>query len=241
MSHFWRLHADRIDNLILSAESTDDEGIVQVEFFNGDEKEPFSVHTWTSPRKVRNTTSVPTTLPLTAGPVDMRVRAYDEGGRWRETSVTIDVMDAVELDAAGGNNWSALEDQFVYLKSGELLIDEPRTVAGLMVLNGALISHSECEPGNETRLDLTVTGPLYVGCGALIDVSGKGYGGGKTFEGEVPSAPQGTQEVISERVITSRTPPVQLGRPTVVCTDLSSAERAARWAIREPEASAGEG
>ncbi len=175
------------DNLILSAESTDDEGIVQVEFFNGDEKEPFSVHTWTSPRKVRNTTSVPTTLPLTAGPVDMRVRAYDEGGRWRETSVTIDVMDAVELDAAGGNNWSALEDQFVYLKSGELLIDEPRTVAGLMVLNGASISHSECEPGNETRLDLTVTGPLYVGCGALIDVSGKGYGGGKTFEGEVPA------------------------------------------------------
>ena len=72
----------------------------------------------------------------------------------------------------------------VALRSGTLTIDQPVTFAGLLVLNGAKVTHT-ATPSNTSpkKVDLTVNGPLYVGCGGSIDVSGAGYAPGVTYPG----------------------------------------------------------
>ncbi len=120
-------------------------------------------------------------LPAVSSPttVRFRVRAYDFGGNSSpEAETAITLVPAVPLSTTGTNDWDSLTTQTAYVETGTLVLDQPRTLGGLLVLRGASVTHSA---GADKRLELKVTGPLYVDCGASLDVTGRGYPAGTTY------------------------------------------------------------
>ncbi len=174
----------------VQAAASDDQGVQRVEVFrDGDATPTAVVEASSGSTRTFETLTPGIVLPEVAEPtpVRLRVRAWDFGGNVSADSETeVTVVPAVPVSAAGPNDWQALETRTAFLASGTLVLDEPRTFAGLLVLRGASVAHS---PGGARRLTLTVTGPLFVECGGSIDVTGRGYPEGGTYPGEV--APMG--------------------------------------------------
>ncbi len=171
----------------ISAVGTDDIGVAKLEFYREGEAEPFSIKTpATGTPATFSATSDPVTVPVAGSEtvVTYVVKVFDASGNWWQTSVPVKVVPATELSASGTNDWPNLVDKVVYLGSGTLAIDQPRTVKGLIILDGATITHSA---GGANTLQLTVTETLYIHCGGVIDVSGKGYSGSQTYPGTGPA------------------------------------------------------
>src|SRR5262249_24095189 len=63
---------------------------------------------------------------------------------------------------------------------GTTTIDGPHTFARLIVLSGAKATQVAATTTTSSELNLSVTGQVYVACAGAIDVSGKGYLGGKS-------------------------------------------------------------
>lgn len=173
---------------VLRAAASDDQRVHRVEFFRDAETEPFSVvvlnaGTTTNPAQA-DSASVPTPAGPAPGSVTYRAVAHDFADNTAEATVTVQAVPTVDLDAVGTNDWSALAGSVAVLRSGTLALDQPRTLAGLVVLKGASITQ---EAGGEGRVDLTVNGPVYLECGATIDVTGKGWPARQSYPGVAPA------------------------------------------------------
>lgn len=168
----------------MEARAMDDEGVQLVSFYRESETTPYAtVYAPEEYQKSFVAVAPLVALPTVAQPTVVRFRARGmdfAGNVSAEVSTDVSVVPAVELLASGVNDWPALTGETVYLASGSLVLDEPRTFGGLIVLRGASITHP---PGGTHRLDLTVSGPLFIECGGSIDVTGKGYSAGMTYGG----------------------------------------------------------
>ncbi|HPA50406.1 MAG TPA: carboxypeptidase regulatory-like domain-containing protein, partial [Thermoanaerobaculia bacterium] len=179
-------------NFVLRATASDDLGVHRVDAFREGETTPFATAYAASGSVKAFDSSMPAiTLPSVSEPtlVRFRVRAVDFGGNVSsEVQTEISVIPAVRITATDSITWSTLVGETVYLESGTLVIDEPVALGGLLVLRGASVTHSA---GGTKRLDLTVSGPLFVECGGSIDVTGKGYPARATYSGNVESTDSG--------------------------------------------------
>ncbi|MHB8797109.1 MAG: carboxypeptidase regulatory-like domain-containing protein, partial [Thermoanaerobaculia bacterium] len=174
-------------NFILQSTASDDLGVQRVEVYREGETTPFATAYATSGSVKTYASSTPAiTLPSVSEPtlVRFRVRAFDFGGNTSEEAATeVMVVPAVRLLAMGPNDWSALSNQVAYLDEGTLVLDQPRTLGGFLVLRGASVTQAS---GGSKSVDLTVAGPVYVDCGGSIDVSGRGYPADATYPGATP-------------------------------------------------------
>jgi len=59
-------------------------------------------------------------------------------------------------------------------------IDGPHAFNSLVLTNGTVLTHSACTATNTHKLDLQVTNGVVVSANSRIDVSEKGYVGGRT-------------------------------------------------------------
>ncbi len=178
------------DPLTLSVTATDDLGVSMIEIFRDDESTPFVVLTPTTGTEPTFTASTSVTLPPALGgeeTVRYRAVAHDASLNTDESEITLHVVQTVDLIAGGANDWSALETQVGVLRSGTLTVDEPRTLAGLIVLGGQ-ITHTHTTPTAEKRLELDVQGPVYIACGGELDVTSRGYDRNTTYPGETAPA-----------------------------------------------------
>ncbi len=179
----------------LTAAASDDLGVTAVRFFLEDATTPFAEVTPSgSPAPPQTTATATFDLATVSTPsVHFRVEAVDTTGQTQSAVIEVQRVAVVDLraDGQGSNDWTALAGQTVALRSGTLTIDQSVTVGGLLVLDGAKITHSAAtgatSPG---RVALTVNGETYVGCGGAIDVSERGYGPGVTYPGAVVSGVQ---------------------------------------------------
>ncbi len=175
-------------SFVLQATASDDQGVQRVEVYREGEATPIatSYATTGSARSYAVTTqtiALPTVAEST--PIRFRVRAVDFGGNVSaEVQTEIAVVPAVPISATGANDWPALAGQTAYLESGTLVLDQPRTLGGLLILRGATVTQIA---GGDKSVDLEVSGPLFVECGGSIDVTGRGYPAGATYSGNVES------------------------------------------------------
>src|SRR4029079_16305670 len=96
---------------------------------------------------------------------------------------------SLKADGQGTNDWAALANQVVALRSGTLTLDTPVTLRGLLVVNGTTITHTATPSATSPKkVALTVNGPLYVGCGGALDVSARGYATGVTYPGHTSTS-----------------------------------------------------
>ena len=174
----------------ISVAATDDEGVAAVELFRDDEVAPFA--TVTPPAGVETPFVAQASLPLPvveAGEETVRVRAVvrDAATNSAETETVIHVVPTLDLEPDGSgtaNDWTALEGGIAVLRSGTLTLEESRGLGGLIVLDGATVTHPA---GGTSAVQLDVAGPVYVACGGAIDASRRGYAGGQTHAGESAS------------------------------------------------------
>jgi|GEM_PF-5747628 len=168
----------------LSAHASDDQGIAWVDLFLGDATEPFAHLVPDSGSRLSFDLAVPFTLPATAGTVQLRAEVVDAGNNRTQADLTLDAVDTVDLlaDGNGTNDWSALTGQVAVLRAGTLTLDQPIALAGLIVLPGATLTRA-ASLGPEAVLQVDATGPVYLACGAVIDVSKLGYPAHTTYPG----------------------------------------------------------
>jgi len=170
--------------LPLNAAAADDTGVTLVRFYLGDAATPFASVTPTGAPKTADVSTSFNLATVTGPTVRFRVEAVDTLGQTASQEIEIQLAQVVNLkaDGQGTNDWAALTNQVVALRSGTLTINQPVTLGGLLVLGGAKVTHpaaaSSTSPG---RLELSVVGPVYVGCGSEIDASQKGYLGNVTY------------------------------------------------------------
>ena len=173
--------------LVLQVQARDDIGVAAVEFYRHGEAVPFATARPAvgTPQEYQAAATAPP-LPLVGAPLDMqfRVRARDASNNFTDAYLTVHVVDATTIDAAGNNDWQALAGTIGVLRSGVLTLDTPRSLGGLIVLRGASITHPPTAPGSEHSVDLVVNGPVYIECGASVDVTARGYAPGVTYPGE---------------------------------------------------------
>ncbi len=170
--------------LLLSAAATDAGGVTKIEFFRPGDVTPFSTSTATGAPVSYTGTSAAVTMPTVASDtvVRYRARAWNPSNHFTEVFVDVHVVPAVDFA-------SATATDFAVLRSGTVVVDAPKTFAGLIVLRGATITHTAATgPGGEHATNLTVSGPMYVECGASVDVSGRGYGSTTTYPGATSGA-----------------------------------------------------
>src|SRR5262249_31596915 len=162
----------------LSAVANDDAGVIAVKFYLGDSITPFAQVVPTGTPKQSTATATFNLATVTGPTVRFRVEATDTSGQVAGQPLDITLVTPVSLkaDGQGTNDWASLTGKVVALRSGTRTIDQPVTVAGLLVLNGATITHTAtASSSSPKKVSLTVNGPLYVGCGGAVDVSGRGY------------------------------------------------------------------
>ncbi len=165
---------------LVTATATDTAGISKIEFYRPGDVTPFSVATPSSGAPTTFTgTSAAITLPATATPAraTYSVRAYNTANNFTLSNVDVNVVPTVDVA-------SATVTDVAVVRTGTVVLDTPRTFAGLIVLRGATVTHSAATgPGGERSLSLTVNGPVYVECGGTVDVSGRGYPSSRTYPG----------------------------------------------------------
>src|SRR6185369_13257070 len=172
----------------LQASATDDLGVTRVRFYLGDATQQFAEVVPAGGSALQVAASATFNLgTVSDSTVSFRVEATDTTGQVSVRQIQVQRTAVVNLkaDGQGTNDWNALASQVVALRSGTLTIDQPVTVGGLLVLNGATVTHTATASSttNPKKVDLTVNGPFYVGCGGVIDVSGRGYPASVTYPG----------------------------------------------------------
>jgi hypothetical protein len=71
-------------------------------------------------------------------------------------------------------------------------IDGAHAFGGLAVLGGGVVTHPATVPGEEHRLDLTLSGEIWIDAASRIDVDGRGYTGNHTLGNTTTGAATGS-------------------------------------------------
>ncbi|MEA2604010.1 MAG: large repetitive protein [Acidobacteriota bacterium] len=164
--------------LDVQVEATDDEAVDRVEVYldgvlaGTDALAPYSVRV-TAPAGA----AVGSTLTV-------RAVAYDFAGNSSEVAVPLTVVNGFKV--SGNTTISAsdfgLDGLSLVVTSGTLTIDGAHTFADLVVLDGARVTNGFTGTTVLGKpVNLTLTGSLYLACGARIDTTGQGYGQGMTY------------------------------------------------------------
>ena len=179
----------------LQLRAEDDEAVQRIEVYEGGASLPFAQidGSATSSELLGAVTFL--LGPSAAERYEIRAVAVDYAGNLSETTTEIlTTSEAVDLfdDAAvaGGavNDWAALESEVVVLRGGVLTLDAPRRFAGLLLLDGATVTHPSWSSTVQPPIDLTIDGPLTIECGAGLDVSGRGYPRSVNYPGITPAS-----------------------------------------------------
>jgi protocatechuate 3,4-dioxygenase beta subunit len=127
--------------------------------------------------------SVSWTLPASAqaGEVwQLEIEASDTALNVGRARVTVVVPSGL-VRSGGGLLDASLNGQPLVLAAGTFTLTGPLAPASLVLAQGAVLTAPAGQP-----LVLQVAGDLQVACGAVVDMSGRGYGPGQTLEGAVP-------------------------------------------------------
>ncbi len=170
--------------LWVTAQATDNQGLLAVEFFLGDS--PVPVATFDTPPfpPFRYRLTAPSTAH--EGEVlRLRVVATDYGLKSTEAGIEVGV---VEGDVIPGSRTIAagdldFEGRSVIVAAGTVTIDGPHSFRDLVVLDAAIVNHREATPGAQYVLDVELTRDLFVACDGAVNVSGQGYLGGNRSSG----------------------------------------------------------
>jgi len=167
--------------LDVTAEAEDEQGLLKVEFFVGDATTP--ARTLTSPPFVYRLEAPTTALP--GDRLRVRVVATDYGLKRGEATVEARIVTGAVFDTdftltPSNPNY---EHETVIVTGGTFTFLGLHALENLVVLAPGRVTHPSTLDGAEFALDLALDGELYVGCGAAIDVTGRGYDGGSTPSG----------------------------------------------------------
>lgn len=157
----------------------------RVELYRDDEVTPFVVVTPDPEEPWGLGAEIAVTLPSTSEQTEVRYRAvaHDIEGQSASTELRLALVDAIELDPSEPIDWSALEDQVVVLRTGVVTLDQPVQLAGLILLGDAVLTHPPTPAGGHQAVDLDVSGPVYIGCDAGIEATGRGFPAATTYPG----------------------------------------------------------
>ena len=75
---------------------------------------------------------------------------------------------------------TAYNGQDIVVSGATLTVDGPHAFNSLLLTNGAVLTHSPCSASQTHSLDLTCSNAVAVSANSSIDVSGRGYAGGRT-------------------------------------------------------------
>ncbi|MGK2860043.1 MAG: Ig-like domain-containing protein [Thermoanaerobaculia bacterium] len=163
----------------LGINASDDVGVIRVEFYEEGAAQPFAQESATNTTTKAFVAETSLTLPSLPGPRIITVRVYDISPVFTESQIQVESVSAIWIDSEAPN-WDALAGMPRVLdsKSGELVVDGARSLAGLFVLSGASVRPpAYAAKGAVTPLDLTISGPLWIERGASINASDMGYDG----------------------------------------------------------------
>jgi hypothetical protein len=170
------------EGLTVQVTASGEERLERIELYAGDAAEPF--HTEETWRRDLTFTTGPQVVPQTPGSFVVRAVVIDSVGYTNEAVLSTEVVASEELTAGGSPDWASLETSTVWV--GELVeLDAPHTFGELIVVDGGVLSHPPVMPGAEQGVELTVSAGVYLGCGAAIDVRGRGYAESTTAPGAV--------------------------------------------------------
>ncbi len=158
--------------------ATDPDGVSRVEFYAPGASTPFASDT-TPPYET--TFTVPSNHPVGTEYV-LRARALDPANHSNELLVRYSVRAGTRIVAPMTISATDLsfEDQVIAVNSTLTLAGHHR-FAALLVLSGTVIPVSAAATTEPVPIDLEISGDVYVGCGASVSASSRGYANGKTF------------------------------------------------------------
>ncbi len=163
-------------SLWVTAEATDNQGLLAVEFFLGDS--PLPVATFETP-PFRYLLTAPSTA-LEGEVLRLRAVATDYGLKSTEAGIEVGVVEGQVIP--GSRTIAAGDPEFegrsVIVAAGTVTIDGPHSFRDLVVLDGAIVNHREATPGAQYALEVDLTRDLFVACNGAVNVSGQGYLGG---------------------------------------------------------------
>lgn len=184
--------------LELAVDAADDQGLLKVEFFVGDDTAPAA--SLTQPPYAYLLT-VPEGA-IEGETIDVRAVATDYGLKSTQDSVRIDVVEGVVV--AGSRTLLASDLSFdhqsvVVMGPAVLTIDGPHQFRDLVVLDGGRVDHRPASTTVEHRLELLLERDLHVACGGAVDATGLGYLGGARTGGRARGYGNSTDEGASYR------------------------------------------
>ncbi|MEM7480682.1 MAG: carboxypeptidase regulatory-like domain-containing protein [Acidobacteriota bacterium] len=156
------------------ADATHENGIEKVELFIGGSSQPVATD-FAAPYSLR----LNAPLEAVSGQViAATVRATSFAGTRAEVTRHVTVVEGAVLTAdtflAAGD--TRLDGGAVIVAGGTLTIEGPHSFTNLVVLDGAVVTHLEStDLASTERLDLALSGDLFVACGGGIDANGRGH------------------------------------------------------------------
>jgi len=154
--------------------ATSDNGVTSVVFYIGDSTAPVTA-TLAGNNIYEATVQLPTASDGT--PLPLRVEATTIRNNKTDVRVTATIITGSTINVTTTilDGDTQYDGKSVIITGGTTTIAGAHTFARLAVLDGASVTHAVVDATNSQRLDLQVTGAVYVSCGGSISTTGKGY------------------------------------------------------------------
>lgn len=172
------------ENLIISADAKDDQGVAKVEFYVNDELlTVISNSPYQTPYQVPGNFEDGTEISIKA-------IVYDVSEKTGTDEVKVSVISG-ELVPAGtviDENNTQFDGKTIIIKEGTVTINGTHNFKNVLVVENGRITHSSATTSKTYSMNLNVEGKLIVSCSAKISADGKGYlgagkGGNDTYRG----------------------------------------------------------
>ncbi|HXA17287.1 MAG TPA: Ig-like domain-containing protein [Thermoanaerobaculia bacterium] len=159
---------------VAAVPATSDNGVTSVVFYIGDSTAPVTA-TAAGNDIYEATVQLPTGSDGT--PLPLRVVATTIRNNKTDVRVTATLITGTTINATTTilDGDTQYDGKSVIITGGTTTIAGAHTFARLAVLDGASVTHAAVDATSSQRLDLQVTGAVYVSCGGSIITTGKGY------------------------------------------------------------------
>jgi hypothetical protein len=159
---------------VVATPATTDNGVTSVVFYIGDATTPVAA-------SAIGNNIYEATVQLPAGgdgtPLPLRVVATTIRNNVTDVRVTATIITGSTINATTSilDGDTQYDGKTVIVTGGTTTIAGAHTFTRLAVLDGAAVTHAVVDSTSAQRLDLQVTGAVYVSCGGSISTTGKGY------------------------------------------------------------------